>query len=35
MYDELNGHVVSEDDLLDIGYRGTPPHYIEDDDLRP
>jgi hypothetical protein len=35
MYDELNGHVVSEDDLLDIGYRGAPPHYIEDDDLRP
>jgi hypothetical protein len=35
MYDELNGRVVSEDDLLDIGYRGAPPHYIEDDDLRP
>jgi hypothetical protein len=35
MYDELNGRVLTEDDLLDIGYRGAPPQYIEDDDLQP
>jgi uncharacterized protein YraI len=35
LYDEFNGHVLTEDELLDIAYRGAPPHYIEDDDLRP
>jgi hypothetical protein len=33
LYDEINGQVLTEDELLDIGYRGAPPQYIEDDDL--
>jgi uncharacterized protein YraI len=34
LYDEFNGRVLTEDELLEIGYRGTPPQYIEDDDLQ-
>jgi hypothetical protein len=33
LYDDINGHVLTEDELLDIGYRGAPPQYIEGDDL--
>lgn len=33
LYDEINGQVLTEDELLDVGYRGAPPQYIEDDDL--
>ncbi len=33
LFAAFNGKVVSDDDLLDLGYRGAPPEYIEGDDL--
>lgn len=33
LYNELNGQVLTESELLNVGYRGAPPEYIENDDL--